>query len=65
VDDRTRLGPPLRVLARRAGGESLVNHHHAHPSSLKFSMARPEFDPSWMVIRALMRCAWCASRATR
>jgi len=44
----------LRVLASLTGGESLHNNHHAHPSSPKFSMGRFEFDPSWMVIRALV-----------
>lgn len=44
----------LRVLAWLTGGESLHNNHHARPSSPKFSMARLEFDPSWVVIRALM-----------
>src|SRR5262245_151006 len=44
----------LRVLAWLTGGESLHNNHHARPASPKFSMARLEFDPSWVVIRALM-----------
>ncbi len=44
----------LRVLAWLTGGESLHNNHHAHPSSPKFSMGRFEFDPSWVVIRALV-----------
>jgi stearoyl-CoA desaturase (delta-9 desaturase) len=35
------------------GGESLHNNHHAHPRAPKFSMRRLEFDPSWLVIRAL------------
>ena len=41
------------VLAWVTGGESLHNNHHAHPRAPKFSMARREFDPSWLVIRAL------------
>jgi stearoyl-CoA desaturase (delta-9 desaturase) len=42
-----------RTLAWVTGGESLHNNHHAHPRAPKFSMRRHEFDPSWLVIRAL------------
>lgn len=42
-----------RLFAWVTGGESLHNNHHAHPRSAKFSVRRPEFDPSWPVIRAL------------
>ena len=42
-----------RLLAWVTGGESLHNNHHAHPRSPKFSMRGVEFDPSWVVIRAL------------
>jgi stearoyl-CoA desaturase (delta-9 desaturase) len=42
-----------RVLAWVTGGESLHNNHHAHPQAPKFSVRRREFDPSWLVIRAL------------
>lgn len=41
------------VLALVTGGESLHNNHHAHPRAPKFSVGRFEFDPSWLVIRAL------------
>ncbi len=42
-----------RSLSWMTGGESLHNNHHAHPRAPKFSMQRLEFDPSWLVIRAL------------
>lgn len=42
-----------RVLAWLTGGESLHNNHHAYPRSPRFSAGRLEFDPSWVVIRAL------------
>ncbi len=41
------------VLAWVTGGESLHNNHHAEPRAPKFSVRRVEFDPSWLVIRAL------------
>ena len=44
-----------RILAWLTGGESLHNNHHAHPRAPKFSMGRLEFDPSWLLIRALAR----------
>ena len=44
----------LRVLAWLTGGESLHNNYHAYPSSPKFSMGRFEFDPSWVVLQALV-----------
>ena len=42
-----------RSLAWVTGGESLHNNHHADPRAAKFSVGRGEFDPSWLVIRAL------------
>ena len=42
-----------RVLSWFTGGEALHNNHHAHPRAPKFSVGRWEFDPSWLVIRAL------------
>ena len=41
------------VLAWLTAGESLHNNHHAHPRAPKFSVRRFEFDPSWLVIRAM------------
>ena len=43
----------IRLFAWVSGGESLHNNHHAHPRSAKFSVRGGEFDPSWLVIRAL------------
>ena len=42
-----------RALSWVSGGESLHNNHHAHPRSPRFSVGRAEFDPSWVIIRAL------------
>jgi stearoyl-CoA desaturase (Delta-9 desaturase) len=42
-----------RSLSWLTGGESLHNNHHAHPRAPKFSMRRWDFDPSWLLIRAL------------
>jgi len=43
-----------RILSWFTGGESLHNNHHAHPRAPKFSVGRWEFDPSWLVIKALV-----------
>jgi len=42
-----------RSLSWLTGGESLHNNHHAAPRAPKFSVRPAEFDPSWLVIRAL------------
>lgn len=41
------------LLALVTGGEGLHNNHHAQPRAPKFSVRWWEFDPSWVVIRAL------------
>jgi stearoyl-CoA desaturase (delta-9 desaturase) len=43
----------LPLLAWVTAGESLHNNHHARPRAAKFSVRPGEFDPSWLVIRAL------------
>jgi stearoyl-CoA desaturase (Delta-9 desaturase) len=53
-----------RVLAWITGGESLHNNHHAHPRSAKFSVRRWEFDPSWLVIKALAAVRLLAVQGT-
>jgi stearoyl-CoA desaturase (delta-9 desaturase) len=53
-----------RVLAWITGGESLHNNHHAHPRSAKFSVRRSEFDPSWLIIRALAAVRLLAIQGT-
>jgi stearoyl-CoA desaturase (delta-9 desaturase) len=42
------------LLAWVTGGESLHNNHHAHPRAPQFSARFGEFDPSWLLIRALV-----------
>jgi len=51
-----------RVLAWITGGESLHNNHHAYPASPKFGMRKFEFDPSWLVIRVLVKAGGIAIR---
>jgi len=51
-----------RVLAWITGGESLHNNHHAYPASPKFGMRKFEFDPSWLIIRALVKARGIAIR---
>lgn len=41
------------ALAWLTAGESLHNNHHAQPRAAKFRVRRFEFDPSWLVIRAM------------
>jgi stearoyl-CoA desaturase (delta-9 desaturase) len=53
-----------RMLAWVTGGESLHNNHHAHPGSPKFSVRGMEFDPSWLVIRALAAAGLVAVTGT-
>jgi len=45
-----------QLLALFTGGEGLHNNHHAAPTSARFSLARGEFDPGWLAIRALGAC---------
>jgi stearoyl-CoA desaturase (delta-9 desaturase) len=47
----------IRLIALLTGGEGLHNNHHGYPRSPKFSWrssGRLEFDPAWIVIRALV-----------
>jgi stearoyl-CoA desaturase (delta-9 desaturase) len=43
----------LQSVALLTGGEGLHNNHHAAPTSARFSLHRGEFDPGWLIIRAL------------
>lgn len=46
----------VRLVAWLTGGEGLHNNHHGYPRSPKFSFRhgrRLEFDPGWLLIRAL------------
>ncbi|HYW47288.1 MAG TPA: fatty acid desaturase [Bryobacteraceae bacterium] len=37
-------------------GEGWHNNHHAHPTSARHGLAWYEFDPSWLLIKALRFC---------
>ncbi|MBI4910563.1 MAG: fatty acid desaturase [Acidobacteria bacterium] len=43
----------VQTLALFTGGEALHNNHHEYPSSALFALRKGEFDPGWLVIRAL------------
>ncbi|MGH9673850.1 MAG: fatty acid desaturase [Bryobacteraceae bacterium] len=43
----------LQWLALMTGGEGLHNNHHEYPGAARFAMTKGEFDPAWLVIRAL------------
>jgi stearoyl-CoA desaturase (delta-9 desaturase) len=50
TDDESRN---LAWLAPITFGESWHNNHHAFPTSARHGLRRWQFDPSWLVIRAL------------
>jgi len=37
-------------------GEGWHNNHHAHPTSARHGLAWYEFDPSWLLVKALRYC---------
>jgi stearoyl-CoA desaturase (delta-9 desaturase) len=41
-------------------GEGWHNNHHAHPTSARHGLAWYEFDPSWLLLKAMKACglAW-------
>jgi len=45
----------LQSLALITAGEGLHNNHHAAPTSARFSLGRGEFDPGWLLVRALVK----------
>ncbi len=42
-----------QLLALVTSGEGLHNHHHAAPTSARFSLGRGEIDPGWWVVKLL------------
>ena len=42
-------------------GEGWHNNHHAHPTSARHGLAWYEFDPSWLLIKALKACGLAKS----
>jgi stearoyl-CoA desaturase (Delta-9 desaturase) len=44
-----------QFLALITAGEGLHNNHHAAPTSATFALHRGEFDPAWILIRAMRR----------
>lgn len=51
-------------LALLVAGEGLHNNHHAAPTSSRFSFAKGEIDPAWLVIRVLVRLRLAKLRHT-
>ncbi len=51
-----------RWLALLVAGEGLHNNHHAAPTSGRFSFAKAELDPAWLVIRMLTLLRWASVR---
>jgi stearoyl-CoA desaturase (Delta-9 desaturase) len=41
------------LIALATGGEGWHNNHHAHPTSARHGLAWYEFDPSWLLVKAL------------
>ena len=47
------LAPLINGVGHWRGAQNFDNNHHAAPRAPKFSVRPAEFDPSWLVIRAL------------